>query len=297
MVVSRWSKGRLPRFPKAPPANGPGLLFILVALVAVAVAGARLLGFGPGMDVETVQTRVAPPAAQNPAPSSNPSGQLQSPPGLSPAPGASSTASQARAAVIVYHAHGTENYGPAQAHAPQGRPGDVIQVGEAFSESLEARGLVAIHDTQVHDHPRWAEAFPRAAQAVGALLRQHEDVRAVIDIHRDAIAGNVGRDATTAVIGGRPVARILLVIGDQNNPYARENAAFAEALKAKMDALYPGLARGIRIQQSDYNGRLHPNSVQVFIGDQRYNTVDEAREAARLLAHVVAEVVREQGGV
>jgi len=37
--------------------------------------------------------------------------------------------------------------------------------------------------------------------------------------------------------------------------------------------------------------------VQVFIGDHRYNTVEEAREAARLFAHVVAEVLREQGGV
>ncbi|HEY8496067.1 MAG TPA: stage II sporulation protein P [Limnochordales bacterium] len=203
----------------------------------------------------------------------------------------------ARPTVLVYHSHGTEKYGPGDTHAAQGRPGDIVEVGEAFSESLEARGITAIHHTQVYDHPRWAEAFQRAGQAVGSLLQQNDGVQAVIDIHRDAIARDVGREVTTANIGGRPVARILLVVGEQNNPYARENTAFAEALKAKMDALYPGLSRGIRIQPSDYNGRLHPNSVQVFIGDHRYNTVEEAREAARLFAHVVAEVLRERGGV
>src|SRR5690606_39647881 len=100
-----------------------------------------------------------------------------------------------------------------------------------------------------------------------------------------------------ANIGGRPVARVHLVVGEQGDLYARAIAAFAEALKGKMDAQYPRLSRGIRIQPSDYNGRLHPNAVQVFIGDHRYNTVEEAREAARLFAHVVAEVLREQGGV
>lgn len=288
MAVSRWTRGKLSRLPKAPESAGPGLLFILVALVAVAVAGARLLGFGPGLGVEPVQTRVGPPSPTSPAPAA------QAPPAPSaPAP----TAAADPPTVLIYHAHATENYGPGQPHAAQGRPGHVVEVGEALAESLEGRGIRAVHHTQIHDHPSWAEAFPRAAQAVGALLQEHDGVRAVIDVHRDAIARDVGRAFTTATIGGRPVARILLVVGDQNNPYAQENAAFAEALKAKMDALYPGLSRGIRIQQSDYNGRLHPNSVQVFIGDHRYNTVEEAREAARLLAHVVAEVLREREGV
>jgi len=297
MAVSRWTRGRLPGFPKTTSSNGPSLLFILVALIAVAVAGARLLGFGPGQGAQTAQTRITPPSPQGtaPLPQAPPAPQApQTPPASTPAPPPQSAA---RPVVLVYHSHGTEKYGPGDTHAAQGRPGDIVEVGEAFSDSLEGRGITAIHHTQVYDHPRWAEAFQRAGQAVGALLQQHDGVRAVIDIHRDAIARDVGREVTTANISGRPVARILLVVGEQNNPYARENAAFAEALKAKMDALYPGLSRGIRIQPSDYNGRLHPNSVQVFIGDHRYNTVEEAREAARLFAHVVAEVLREQGGV
>ncbi|MFS8543702.1 MAG: stage II sporulation protein P, partial [Limnochordales bacterium] len=196
--MSRWTRGKLSRLPKAPESAGPGLLFILVALVAVAVAGARLLGFGPGLGVEPVQTRVGPPSPTSPAPAP------QAPPAPSaPAP----TAAADPPTVLIYHAHATENYGPGQPHAAQGRPGHVVEVGEALAESLEGRGIRAVHHTQIHDHPSWAEAFPRAAQAVGALLQEHDGVRAVIDVHRDAIARDVGRAFTTATIGGRPVAR------------------------------------------------------------------------------------------
>lgn len=278
----RWNRPRFTRLRKQSESDGPGLLFILVALVAVAVAGARLLGFAPGMGTETVQTRTVPPLDM-----------IRSDPGSGPSPSPGPTEDrQPVATVLVYHAHATENYSPAVTHAQGGRAGHVVDVGRTFAAWLDDAGVQVIHDTAVHDHPSWAGAFSNAAQTVSALLHQQPEVGAVFDIHRDAIEGNVGKDFTTIQIGGRSVARILLVVGDQNNPYARENAEFAETLKAKMDALYPGLSRGIRIQRADYNGRLHPNAVQVFIGDYRYNTVEEADEAARLFAHVVADLFR-----
>lgn len=275
----RWRRTTLNRVRKQAESDGPGLLFILIALVAVAVAGARLLGFMPGTSTEPVQTRVVPPLDA----------------GLSDTPTAAPSASDATrptATVLVYHTHGTENYSPASTHTEGGRPGHVVDVGRTFAAWLDDAGINVVHHTAVHDHPSWANAFANAAQAVSSLLHQQPDVSAVFDIHRDAIESEVGKDFTTVQIDGRSVARILLVVGDQNNPYARENAEFAELLKAKMDELYPGLSRGIRVQRADYNGRLHPNAVQVFIGDYRYNTLEEANEAARLLAHVVAELYR-----
>lgn len=276
----RWRRTSFGKVRKQTESDGPGLLFILVALVAVAVAGARLLGFTPGVGTEPVQTRLIPPLdiSRSDAPS-------DSSPDAS-GPGRSETA------VLIYHAHATENYGPSESHSEGGRAGHVVDVGRTFAAWLDDAGINAIHDTAVYDHPSWAGAFENAAQAVSSLLHQQPDVSAVFDIHRDAIESDVGKDFTTVNIDGRPVARILLVVGDQNNPYARENAEFAERVKARMDEMYPGLSRGIRIQRADYNGRLHPNAVQVFIGDYRYNTVEEANEAARLFAHVVADLFR-----
>lgn len=277
----RWRRTTLRRVRRETESDGPGLLFILVALVAVAVAGARLLGFAPGSGTEPVQTRLVPPldVSRSDVPAD-------------PTPSETEDAARSAATVIVYHTHGTENYSPAASHTEGGRAGHVVDVGRTFAAWLDDAGINAIHHTAVHDHPSWASAFANAAQAVSSLIHQQAEISAVFDIHRDAIESDVGKDFTTVQIDGRSVARILLVVGDQNNPYAQQNVEFAERLKAKMDALYPGLSRGIRVQRADYNGRLHPNAVQVFIGDYRYNTVDEANEAARLFARVVAELFR-----
>lgn len=299
-MLPRRNKPRKSRLAKGSEGNGPGLLFMLVALVAVAVAGARLLGFGPGFNEETTPTSglvsvgvsaVPPPGAvssgTNVAETTPTPPEPQKPPEGAPA---STASTRSAATVLVYHAHGTENYGPAATHQTDGGPGHVVDVGKTFAESLQALGVRTVHDTAVHDHPSWSEAFPNAALTVNALMRQQEEVSALFDIHRDAIERDVGKAATTATINGVEAARILLVIGDQNNPYADGNAEFAETIKTKMDQMYPGLSRGIRIQRSDSNGRLHPNALQVFIGDYRYNTKAEAEEAARLFAHVVASV-------
>lgn len=277
----RWKRPSFNKLRRRSESDGPGLLFILVALVAVAVAGARLLGFTPGLGTEMVQTRTVSPietSRSEPEPDSTSPGTTEQ--------------REPVASVVVYHAHATENYSPSASHTEGGRAGHVVDVGRTFAAWLDDAGISVIHDTAVHDHPSWAGAFSNAAQTVSTIIHQQPDVGAVFDIHRDAIENDVGKDFTTVNINGRPVARILLVVGDQNNPYARENAEFAEMVKARMDALYPGLSRGIRIQRADYNGRLHPNALQVFIGDYRYNTVEEADEAARLFAHVVADLFR-----
>lgn len=306
-MLPRRSKTTISRLAKRSDGSGPGLLFMLVALVAVAVAGARLLGFGPGLNEDTASTPDAvtvgvstvPPSEATSsgtnAPVSSASSVMSNEPEQTPGDGPEGTpggAEQTTATVLVYHAHATENYGTETPHRTDGGGGHVVDVGRTFADSLQALGVQAIHDPKVHDHPSWAEAFPNAALAVNSLMREQQEVSALFDIHRDAIERDVGKDMTTTTIDGRAAARVLLVIGDQNNPYADGNAEFAETLKAKMDEMYPGLSRGIRIQRSDYNGRLHPNSIQVFIGDNRYNTVEEADESARLFAQVVASVFR-----
>src|SRR5690625_5160322 len=285
-MLPRRSKSTISRLAKGSDGSGPGLLFMLVALVAVAVAGARLLGFGPDFGSDTAPTSgiiSVGVSTVSPEESEGTSSGTNEPEETSVTPMSSTTATgpegavvgvARRATVLVYHAHATENYGPEATHRTDGRTGQVVDVGGVFADSLEAAGIRAVHDTAVHDHPSWSEAFPNAALTVNALMRQQEEVSALFDIHRDAIERDVGKDATTATIDGRATARIMLVIGDQNNPYADSNAEFAETLKAKMDEMYPGLSRGIRIQRSDYNGRLHPNTIQVFIGDNRYNTVE-----------------------
>jgi len=248
-------------------AGGPGLLFVLVALLVVAVVGARFLGLVPG---QREGTPSRPPSQQQGQP------QARSTP-----------------AVLIYHAHTTENYQPAQTHE-KGRPGGVAEVGAELAAVLEQNGIRAIHDKTVHDYPNYSEAFVHSVNTVNNLLRSNPDVMVVLDIHRDALSDEYPDGYTTADIDGQKVAKILLVVGDVANPYADQNLAFAEALRSKMNDLYPGLSRGIKVQHAALNGHVHPNSVTVFIGDYRDNTLDEARAAARMLGHALARLFEEQ---
>ena len=253
-------------------AGGPGLLLVLVALLVVAAVGARFMGLVPPSPTRRGQP--APPAAPR-SPAAPPRQGAMTP------------------AVLIYHSHTTENYQPAPTHQ-RGQPGGVAEVGAELAAVLEQRGIRAIHDRTVHDYPNYSEAFVHAVNAINQLLRSNPDVVAVLDIHRDALPADYPDGYTTAEVDGQKVAKILLVVGDVANPYADQNLAFAEALRAKLNDLYPGVSRGIKVQHASLNGHVHPNAVSVFIGDYRDNTLDEAKAAARMLGEALTRLFEEQ---
>ncbi|HEY8531186.1 MAG TPA: stage II sporulation protein P, partial [Limnochorda sp.] len=248
--------------------RGSALLAVLLILVAAGVLTARFLGVGPG-----APARPAPPGehrggAEVPAPSG---------------PGETPPSSRARLPeVLIYHTHGTENYAPEPAHAP-GRPGQITEVGRALAEALNAAGIRTLHTTQLHDYPDWERSYANSRETVRQVLAANDGIRAVIDVHRDALPEVDDPRVALVDLGGKPTARILFVVGDLSNANTEENLAFAEAVRAKLDQLYPGVSRGVRIQHDDYNGNLHPNALQVFIGEYRHTTAEQAIRAAELL--------------
>ncbi len=247
--------------------NGPGLLFILVILVVVAVVGARFFGFYPGGEPEEVEPTPPGQEDQQPAPKADPIPRI-----------------------LVYHSHATENYKPKDSHQTGGSPGDVVEVGNVFVSTLRQHGITAIHDRTIHDKPRYSDAFINSAKMVEELLGQNTQIQMVLDIHRDGLEDKP-EGYTTALVNGSNVAKILFVVGDQDNTRVEENLAFAQKISDALEAKYPGVSRGVRVFKSDYSGQLHPNSVMVIIGDWKGNTLDEAIESAKLLAEVVAGLI------
>lgn len=248
--------------------NGPGLLFVLVTLIVVAVVGARFFGFYP----ET-------------------SDEVEPPP---PVPGVEQPSGQPKATVpkvLVFHSHATENYQPKDSHEHGGEPGDVVEVGKVLVQALLEKGVVAVHDQTIHDQPRYSDSFINSSKMVERALTENPELQMVLDIHRDGLQDKpVGY--TTASVNGENVAQILFVIGDQNNDVVEENLAFAKRISDALEAKYPGVSRGVRVFKSDYSTELHPNSVMVIIGDWKGNTVEEAHTSAILLAEVLAPLVK-----
>ncbi|HHW15508.1 MAG TPA: hypothetical protein GXX28_11345 [Firmicutes bacterium] len=242
--------------------NGPGLFFILVTLVVVAVLGARYLGFYPP-------------------------GGLK---GLIPPRVAREAAAPAGPVVAIYHTHTSESYAPGESHA-RGKAGEIVEVGKAFKEALAERGISAVHAETVHDYPVFKDAFDNAYETITEQLAQNASVKMVFDLHRDGLPPEVDPSATTAVVNGEKVAKVAFVVGDEDNPHVAENLAFAENLSAKLNELHPGLSRGVKVQHGSFNLRVCPQAVAVFIGSYPQNTVEEAERAAALLADAVAAMV------
>lgn len=254
------------------PNEGPGLLFILVAIGAVALISARFFGFTPG---DWLASTGGPVSLQQPWESQTTT--------------RTDDGNQSAPIVLIYHTHASENYLPKEPHARAGQTGDIVEVGRAFAAALEAEGIRTVHITGAYD-ASWSDSYNQVRPAVAQMIDNYGEVAAVFDIHRDAIQ-NWQPGITTAQLDGSDVAKIMFVIGETGNNRVQENIAFATQLKEQLGASHPELVRGVRTMQGDFNGDLHPNAVQVYIGEHRDNSLTEAKLAAQYLAKTVANVL------
>ena len=147
------------------------------------------------------------------------------------------------------------------------------------------------HSTTIHDYPDWSRSYQNSLLTAKQLLEAYPDVKAVFDIHRDA--GFTSKKTTTAIVHGKSAAKIMMVIGCNHDNW-QENLAFARALEAKCNELYPGLLRDdILIKTTGrYNQQVHSRAVLLEIGSD-LNTQAEANYSMECFAHVVYEVLSE----
>jgi stage II sporulation protein P len=205
-------------------------------------------------------------------------------------PGLPPTGQAQKVKVFIYTTHNAESYQPdyGVARVPPGTAGGVTRAAVALASALEKEGVPVVLSPAIHDYPELTGAYARSEVTIKTALAAYPNLALIIDVHRDA-----GDQPVTAVVEGREVAQILLVVGsDQRLPHPdwQKNLAFARQVEAKMQELYPGLSRGVRVQSGRYNQHLHPHALLVEIGNQ-HNTLDQVEAAARLLARVLKEVV------
>lgn len=277
-MVPRKNEGELPvrtnlRRPSRQEEKGPGVLFMLVALAAIALISARFFGFSP-QDWMT-------PAGGGPVDLVLPDHDTGVTVSTNDGP-----------MVLIYHTHARENYAPKDPFAPAGQTGDVVEVGRAFAQALEAHGIRVVHLTGSYDQV-WSEAEQRVRTAVQEMLDRYPDIVAVFDIHRDSIeAWRPG--IATAQVGGQDAAKVLFVVPEAENERLAENLQFATALRDALQGSYPTLSRGVRQLDVEGIGDLAGNHVRVYIGDYEDTSLAEARTTAQLLAGVVAGVLLAQ---
>ncbi|MEN6568152.1 MAG: stage II sporulation protein P [Veillonellales bacterium] len=187
-------------------------------------------------------------------------------------------AAPSRPIIAVYHTHTDESYIPTDGKASISGRGSIMLVGDALTSRLAELGFQTIHDKTLHE-PHDANAYQRSRRTFLKLLKQQPAT--LFDLHRDSAP--VAFYQTT--INGQTAAKILLVVGQQNQNQAT-TLDYAKRIKAAADARYKSLIRGIFIARGNYNQDLNPRSMLLEIGTQ-YNTLQAAAYSATLFADVV----------
>ncbi len=185
------------------------------------------------------------------------------------------------APVLLYHTHASEAFTAGSGEsASAGR--SIVTAGEELARLLEENyGLQVLHHRGVYDLPR-RYAYTKARPVIEKILIENSGIQVVIDLHRDGVA----RAKTTTTLGGKDLARILLVHGTRN-PGGEKNLEFAMRLQYELEAVAPGLSRGILQQDFIYNQDLHPYAILIEVGGHE-NSIDEALLSLPYLAEALA---------
>ncbi len=206
--------------------------------------------------------------------------------------------------VLILHTHTSESYFTHAQDFLDGAPGDLtyskdaeenmIAVGKVLCEVLNEKGITAIHCTVMHDSPTLAGSYERSAETVRNYLKQYPTISYVIDLHRDAVMTSDGEYVRTEA-SDPDTAQVMAVVGSDCNGTAHalweENLALALQLRAALNQRLPALCRPVSLRNASYNQELAPRFLLLEIGSGA-NTVEEAKNAARLVGEVLADLLQ-----
>jgi stage II sporulation protein P len=174
----------------------------------------------------------------------------------------------------------------------KGKAGGVTIVAQEIQKYIQEKYKIPVeYSPAIHDLS-FNKSYAESQRTATRLIKDNPGLQAIFDVHRD---GSLTREQSLAKVNGQSVAKILIVVGtDARAEHLkwRENLEFARKLAAKLDAMYPGLSRGIAIKQGRYNQDLSIKALLVEIGSSK-NTTDEAIASGRLFATAVVALLND----
>ena len=203
--------------------------------------------------------------------------------------------------MLILHTHGTESYEKTEDYTESSafrtRDGDynVVSVGEALAQALEAGGIKVVHDKTLYDYPSYNSSYSNARKGIKKALEENPSISMVLDLHRDAVEKNGEQMRFVVDREDGTVARMMLVVGTDagglKHPDWPENMSLAVKLHARLEQLCPGICRPISFRKQRFNQDLSPGALIVEVGSTG-TTRQEALAAAELLAEAVLDLAK-----
>ena len=207
--------------------------------------------------------------------------------------------------VLILHTHGSESYSAEGAISyregneelrSENIEENVVAVGKALANALEAKGISTLHCTVLHDRVQFKDSYARAEQTIRAYLAEYPSIKLVIDLHRDAIIKSTGEMVRPVTLNaeGEATAQVMCVVGSswggEENERWEGNLSLALKLRAELNANTKNLCRPPYLRGATYNQEIAPYSLLLEIGSGG-NSLDEAKRAAVLVAETLAKLI------
>ncbi len=204
--------------------------------------------------------------------------------------------------VLIYHTHTSEAYLDEDVDyfyesfysRTDNEDFNVVAVGDAIADVLNRRGIKTIHDKTVHDLS-YNGSYDRSSQTVQSYMEKYDDIKVVLDIHRDAIGTDECKVKPVFTYNGKKGAQIMILSGcDTSGEMGfsnwQNNLNFALKIQNTAESLYSGMTRPISFDYFAYNEYLCDGSLLIEVGAEA-NSIDEAVYSGELLGDVLARVL------
>lgn len=204
--------------------------------------------------------------------------------------------------VLIYHTHTTESFEPYVRdfydanfnYRTTDETKNMVMVGNAIQEQLEAQGIGVIHATDIHDYPSYNGSYARSRETITKILEEYPSIKVVLDIHRDAIANDSGAYQPVIEINGKEAAQVMIISGCDDGtlgmPNYMKNFRFASYLQQQMEGDYPGFTRPILFDYRKYNQDLTTGSLLIEVGSHG-NTLEQVQYSGELIGASLARAL------
>lgn len=194
--------------------------------------------------------------------------------------------------VLIVHTHATESYLPSSEgnYHRKGRLNTVRDAGDVLAETLDKAGVPCVHDSTLHDEKSYNQAYSRSYETTEALLKKYPSIECVIDLHRDAVPGEV--TAATVSIGGKKCAKYSYVVSNAVDTYSN-NLAFIQKMNATATKKYNGFTGKVLERGYRYNQNLSSKYMLLEIGYNR-NDIEEVRNTAEYFGKILADTLKHE---
>ena len=208
--------------------------------------------------------------------------------------------------VLILHTHATESYTKSEgekyqessAYRTLDQDYNMVGVGDYLTALLEAAGITAIHDRELHDYPSYNGSYNHARKAIAAYLKEYPTIRLVLDLHRDASGDNKNQLRPLATVEGEKAAQLMIVVGTSGSglehPQWKENLSLGLKLHVQLERIAPGICRYVNLRSQRFNQDMSPGALLVEVGGAG-NTHGEARKATEILAKGIIALSKGSG--